>query len=67
MPKEIKDVNEFIGLSEKADYCIVKKVKKSDIVKLKLRTKKYLYTLKVKEADAKNLLEKVKCRIVEVD
>ena len=67
MPKEIKDIGEFIDLSEKAEYCIVKRVKKSDIVKLKLRTKKYLYTLKVKEANVKGILEKVKCRIVEVD
>lgn len=67
MPKEVRDVNEFIGLSEKAEYCVVKKVKKNNIVKLKLRTKKQLYTLKVGEADVKGILEKVKCRIVEAD
>ncbi|MGP3668307.1 MAG: hypothetical protein ACKD6N_06870 [Candidatus Bathyarchaeota archaeon] len=67
MPKEVRDVNEFIGLSEKAEYCIVKKVKKNNIVKLKLRTKKQLYTLKASEADVKGILEKVKCKIVEAD
>ena len=46
MPKEIRDVEEFIRLSEKAEYCLVKKAKKEDTVKLKIRTKRYLYTLK---------------------
>ncbi|MCX8175811.1 MAG: 60S ribosomal protein L38 [Candidatus Bathyarchaeota archaeon] len=66
MPKEIKNVDEFIRLSEKAESCIVKKIMKNNVVKLKLKTKRYLYTLKVNETEVKAILEKVKCRIVEV-
>lgn len=36
MPVEIKDVDEFVKISEKAEYCAVKRLK--DIVKLKIRT-----------------------------
>jgi len=64
MPKEIFDKNEFIKLSEKAIECRVKREK--DYVKLKLRLKRYLYTIKVKPEEADELLKQIKCsRIVE--
>jgi len=64
MPREVFDVEEFIRLSEKADYCLVKSNAKDGSVKLKLRTKKYLYTLKVKDSvEAEDVLKKVKCPI----
>ncbi|MEM1562485.1 MAG: 50S ribosomal protein L38e [Candidatus Bathyarchaeia archaeon] len=65
MPAEIFDVKKFIELSEKASYCIVKKLKKENIVKLKLRTKKMLYTLKVDAAKAEEILKQIKCEIRE--
>ena len=66
MPKEIKDVEEFIRLSEKAEYCLVKKAKKEDTVKLKIRTKRYLYTLKTTPEKADEILKNVKCEIREI-
>ncbi|RLF16473.1 MAG: hypothetical protein DRJ66_03065 [Thermoprotei archaeon] len=65
MPKEIFDKEEFIKLSEKAIECRVKRTK--DYVKLKLRLKRYLYTLKVKPEEADEILRQIKCsRIVEL-
>jgi large subunit ribosomal protein L38e len=66
MPKEIKDVDEFVRLSEKAEYCLVKRVKKENKVKLKLRTKKYLYTLKTTPERVDEILKNVKCEIREI-
>jgi large subunit ribosomal protein L38e len=64
MPAEIFDVEKFIQLSEKARYCIVKRLK--DEVKLKIKTKKYLYTLKVDPAKAEEIIKQVKCEVREV-
>ncbi len=64
MPAEIFNLEEFLKLSESASECRVKRTK--GIVKLKLRTKRRLYTIKLKEADAEEALKKVKCPIVEV-
>ena len=56
MPKEIKDLKEFIeimrkgrGHLPKSDRITIKKSKKSNITKFKLRTPKYLLTLKVED------------------
>ncbi len=65
MPKEIKDKEEFIKLSEKALECRVKRHK--DYVKLKLRLKRYLYTLKVKPEEAEDIIKQLKCsNIIEI-
>ena len=63
MPKEIKDLKEFIKIMRReqkhlpqADRITIKKNKKSNITKFKLRTPKYLLTLKV---DDKNKAEKI--------
>ena len=64
MPKEIKDMDEFVEISERAEYCAVKRLK--DCVKLKLRTKRYLYTLKVDPLKAEEVIKKLKCEIIEV-
>ncbi|MEM2739263.1 MAG: hypothetical protein QXQ29_00460 [Candidatus Bathyarchaeia archaeon] len=64
MPREVFDVEEFIKLSEKAEYCLVKGDVRYGTVKLKLRTKRYLYTLKVKDkVEAEEVLKKVKCPV----
>ncbi|MBS7607080.1 50S ribosomal protein L38e [Candidatus Bathyarchaeota archaeon] len=64
MPTEIFDIEKFIELSEKARYCIIKRLK--DTVKLKLRTPKMLYTLKVDPAKAEEIIKQIKCEIREI-
>jgi len=64
MPTEIKDIDEFVRLSEKAEYCAVKRLK--DIVKLKLRTSRMLYTLKVSQSRTEEVLKKLRCEIREI-
>ncbi len=63
MPVEISNPERFIELSEKAEFCIVKRLGK--IVKLKLRTRRALYTLKINKLKAEEMIKKLKCRIVE--
>jgi large subunit ribosomal protein L38e len=64
MPVEVKDKEEFLELSEKATECRVKK--NIDNTKLKLRTKKYLYTIKLDPTDAEELINRLNCRIIEI-
>lgn len=64
MPKEIKSSDQFLELAEFAIHCRVKRIK--DIVKLKLRTKKYLYTFKTDPNTADRLLSNLKCDIIEL-
>lgn len=64
MPEEIFDIDKFVQVSERAEYCAIKRLKK--IVKLKLRTPKKLYTLKVDPAKAEEILKKLRCEIREV-
>ncbi len=63
MPKEIFDVEEFIKISERAEYCAIKRLK--DVVKLKLRTRKYLYTLKADPEKAEEIIKLLRCEIRE--
>jgi len=64
MPAEISDVDAFVALSAKAEYCSVKKL--DQIVKLKLRTPRKLYTLKVDPLKADEIIKKLKCEIQEL-
>jgi large subunit ribosomal protein L38e len=64
MPVEIKDKEKFIELSENAEECRVKKNK--DNTKLKLRTGKYLYTIKLDTDEAEELVGKLNCPTVEI-
>jgi hypothetical protein len=64
MPVEVFDIKEFVELSGKAKYCIAKKSK--DVTKLKLRTGKYLYTLKVDTAKVDEVVKQLKCEVREV-
>lgn len=63
MPIEVKNKEEFLKIAERALECRVKRLK--DTVKLKLRTKKYLYTLKVKPEEADEILKEIKVKTVE--
>ena len=64
MPREIFDENKFLELSEYAIHCRVKRLK--EIVKLKLRTKKILYTYKTDPESAERLLRNISCDIIEL-
>jgi ferritin-like protein len=64
MPSEVFDVEKFISISERAEYCAVKRL--TDVVKLKLRTAKRLYTLKVEPAKAEEVIKKLQCEIREI-
>jgi ferritin-like protein len=64
MPTEIFDIDKFVEISERAEYCAVKRLK--DVVKLKLRTPRMLYTLKVDSAKAEEVIRKLRCEIREV-
>ncbi|MEM1570162.1 MAG: 50S ribosomal protein L38e [Candidatus Bathyarchaeia archaeon] len=65
MPEEVFDVEKFVEISSRASECRVKKLK--DTVKLKLRTKKRLYTIKLPAEKAEDVLKRVKCKIVRLD
>jgi len=62
MPTEVFDPEEFIELSERARYCIVKR--SGEVVKLKLRTPKRLYTLKVRPEEADAITSRLRCEVV---
>jgi ferritin-like protein len=64
MPEEIFDVDKFVALSERAEYCSIKRLKR--IVKLKLRTPRKLFTLKVNPTKAEEVVKKLRCEIREV-
>ena len=64
MPTEIFDLDKFVEISERAEYCAVKRLK--DVVKLKLRTSRMLYTLKVEPSKAEEVIKKLRCEIREM-
>ncbi len=63
MPKQIYDVDKFLEMSEDAEECRVKRG--SNQVKLKLRTTRYLYTIVVEPQKAEEIIQQVKCQVVE--
>jgi large subunit ribosomal protein L38e len=64
MPREITTEEEFLRIAKTAEECRVKKVQ--NVVKLKLRTKKQLYTFKTTPDKADELQQKLECSIVDV-
>ena len=64
MPSEIFDVEKFVEISGRAEFCAVKRLKA--VVKLKLRTAKRLYTLKVEPNRADEIIKKLQCEIREI-
>jgi len=64
MPSEIVDTEKFVEISGRAEYCAVKRLK--DVVKLKLRTPRQLYTLKVQPLKAEEIIKKLQCEIREI-
>ncbi len=64
VPREIFDPDEFVAISERAHYCVIKRLR--DVVKLKLRTSRVLYTLKVEPAKAEEIIKRLRCEVREV-
>lgn len=64
MPQEIVDPEKFLEISQRAEECRIKRLR--DTVKLKLRTSRQLYTIKLPKAEAESLLGKIKCEKIEV-
>ena len=64
MPVEIFDVDEFIQIAEQAEYCNIKRLERE--VKLKLRTPRKLFTLKVNPTKAEEIVKKLRCEIREI-
>ena len=64
MPSEITDEESFVKLSESAVECRVRRA--GDQVKLKLRTPRNLYTMKVASSRAEDVIKRLVCEIVEV-
>jgi large subunit ribosomal protein L38e len=63
LPTELADEEEFVKISERAIECRVKRLE--DVVKLKLRTSRQLYTLKADPTKAAELLKQIKCEVIE--
>jgi len=64
MPTEITDTEKFLELSERAAYCAIKRLPRT--VKLKLRTPRLLYTLKIDPTNAEEIIKKLHCEIREL-
>jgi ferritin-like protein len=64
MPAEITDVDKFVEISGRANFCAVKRLK--EVVKLKLRTPSRLYTLKIEPINAEEIIKKLQCEIREI-
>jgi hypothetical protein len=61
MPVEVFDVKEFVEVSGKAKYCVVKLSK--GVAKLKLRAGRYLYAMKVDPAKVDDVVKQLKCEV----
>jgi hypothetical protein len=64
LPTEVFDKDEFMELSEKATECRIKR--NPDNVKLKLKTSRRLYTLKLEPGDEDEVISKLRCPTVEI-
>jgi len=64
MPKEIFSEEEFLNIAKSATECRIKKT--GDIVKLKLRTPKHLYTYKTDTTKAESLISQIEIEKIEL-
>lgn len=64
MPKELKTEKEFRSVINRSIECRV--LKQKNYVKIKLRTKKILYTYKTSEDKLKNLTKDIKIPVITV-
>lgn len=66
MPKEINDVDRFVMLANSREVIEMRVKRVKDVVKLKLRTSKSLYTLKLDPESAEEIIKKIKCQVIEI-
>ena len=64
IPIEIKSEKELIQIAKNASECKVLRV--GDIVKIKIRGPKYLYTFKTDPNSSDSLLKKIPCKVMEL-
>ncbi len=67
MPIEIRDRGKFIELSAKATEIRVVRREREGVAKVKARTKRYLYTIKIPLKELNSFLKELKCsNIIEI-
>jgi hypothetical protein len=66
LPEELKSNEEFMTTLGLASICYVKRLKNSDVVKLKLRTKKRLYTYKTTPNEANQIIKNLNIPVEEI-
>jgi ferritin-like protein len=64
VPSQIFDEEKFVEISSRAEYCAVKRLR--EVVKLKLRTPRMLYTLKAEPVKAAEIIKRLQCEIREI-
>jgi len=62
VPREVKDPEEFVKISEHAVECRVVKLENEGVAKVKARTRRYLYTIKIPLSNLDDFLKKLKCQ-----
>ncbi|ESQ24523.1 MAG: hypothetical protein RQ853_00090 [Acidianus sp.] len=68
MPVELYSLDEALKVAPKAIECRVKRTTRDGKAKVKLRTKRYLYTLKVDPSQVDDVVSKLGCKnVVDVD
>ncbi|HIP56453.1 MAG TPA: 5'-nucleotidase [Ignisphaera aggregans] len=67
MPIFVSDEQKFLEIAKRARECRIKKIEKKGIVKIKARTKRYLYTFIIPLEKLEEFSKKLQCsKIVEV-
>ncbi|OYT49629.1 MAG: 5'-nucleotidase [Desulfurococcales archaeon ex4484_204] len=67
MPVEVRDRERFIEISAKAEECRIVRNEKKEVAKVKARTRRYLYTIKVPVNELNSFLKQLRCKkIVEI-
>jgi len=64
MPKELTDIDSFKEMMKSASECRV--VKRGNKVKIKIRTKRLLYTYVTTEEESNELLKDTSIQVVEI-
>lgn len=68
MPVELLSVDDLVKVAQKAVECRVKRVTRDGKAKIKVRTKRYLYTYKVDPSQLNDVLSKLNCKkVVDID
>ncbi|MGC9071131.1 MAG: hypothetical protein ACP5HK_00315 [Acidilobus sp.] len=68
MPVELYTVEDAIKIAPKAIECRIKRSTREGKAKIKLRTKRYLYTLKVEPSQVDEVVSKLGCKnVIDVD